>query len=301
MVREISSFVLKDHRNASDIAVLCRTGSDFPYLGQVLSAYGISFRAKEKIACIFEQDHVEDLLAYLRLSTGPIKRSDLLRVMNRPVRFVSRTGLNQEVFTREELMKVYSDISDQQKRSVSELIRDLDLVGKCNPYAALNLIRKKIGYDRYLKETIREEEELRKTFSELDEVMKAAKNCNSLKEFEDLIVIRIREFHDHLAKVTEKNTKSLDAVTLCTMHGSKGLEYKKVYIPFCVEGVTPHKKAVGEEALEEERRLFYVAMTRTKEELVISAHKKGGENRRELSRFVGEAGLIRCETGKDVL
>ena len=103
------------------------------------------------------------------------------------------------------------------------------------------------------------------------------------------------------AKVTEKNTKSLDAVTLCTMHGSKGLEYKKVYIPFCVEGVTPHKKAVGEEALEEERRLFYVAMTRAKEELVISAHKKGGENRRELSRFVGEAGLIRCETGKDVL
>ena len=73
-----------------------------------------------------------------------------------------------------------------------------------------------------------------------------------------------------------------------TMHGAKGLEYSAVYIPDACEGVTPHKKAVLEADLEEERRMFYVAMTRAKERLRIYTVKERFGHTMSLSRFVEE-------------
>ncbi len=297
---EIRNLVLSEESSYVDIAILCRTTVNFAYLGQLLSSKGVSFYAKEKLVCMYEQDHVEDLLAYLRLSSGKFKRADLLRVMNRPVRFLSRTGLNQREYTGEELKAVYADASKQQKRALSGLLRDLDRISGLRPYGALNLIRKGLGYDRYLLETIREEDEKKKALSELDEVMNSSKECKNFQEFEEVITRRIGEFHEHHVE-NGQDPKDEAAVTLLTMHGSKGLEYKRVYIPFCVEGVTPHKKATRKLEMEEERRLFYVAMTRAKEELILSAHKTAGGSDCELSRFVQEAGLIRCETRKDDL
>ena len=297
---EIKNLIRSPEGSYGDIAILCRTTADFGHLGQLLSSKGVSFYAKEKLVCMYEQDHVEDLLAYMRLSYGKIRRSDLLRVMNRPVRFLSRTGLDQTEYTREGLQAVYSVSSKQQKRALTGLLRDLDRISNLRPYGAVNLIRKGIGYDRYLFETIREEDERKKALSELDKVTAGAKGCRTFREFEEVIAKRIGEFHEHHLE-EKQNNEPKAAVTLLTMHGSKGLEYKRVYIPFCVEGVTPHKKASRNLEIEEERRLFYVAMTRAKEELILSAHKRAGENDCELSRFVQEAGLIRCETRKDDL
>ncbi len=300
IAEEIGASVRSQSLAPCDIAILCRTTSEFGFLGQVLSSKGISFYAKEKLICMYEHEHVEDLLSYLRLSTGKYRRTDLLRVMNRPARFLSRSFLDRTEYTKQELQHAYSEASAQQRRALLDLLRDLDRISGLKPYGALNLIRKGIGYDRYLKDTIREEEEKKKVFAELDDVVRASKEYKSFHEFEDKVKTMIREFHDHRMEETQ-GTLPKEAVTLSTMHGSKGLEYKRVYIPFCIEGVTPHKKATEKPEMEEERRLFYVAMTRAKEELFLSAHKIEGKNECELSRFVQEAGLIRCETRKDVL
>ena len=79
-----------------------------------------------------------------------------------------------------------------------------------------------------------------------------------------------------------------DAVAFVTMHGSKGLEYRKVFIVDANEGIIPHQKAVLDEDIEEERRMFYVAMTRAKEELHIYFARNRLNKEMTMSRFVAE-------------
>ena len=79
-----------------------------------------------------------------------------------------------------------------------------------------------------------------------------------------------------------------DGVQLATMHSSKGLEYERVFILDAAEGVTPYKKAVLDADLEEERRMFYVAMTRAKKELTVCYAKKQSSHEMKPSRFLKE-------------
>ena len=99
-----------------------------------------------------------------------------------------------------------------------------------------------------------------------------------------------KEFEAWLEKelAADKNITE-DAVCVITMHGAKGLEFRTVFLPALVEGVVPHEK--GMEQIEEERRLFYVAMTRTGEKLCLSAVRKRYEKETRPSRFLAEMGL----------
>ena len=83
---------------------------------------------------------------------------------------------------------------------------------------------------------------------------------------------------------------TLPIAELVTMHGSKGLEYDVVFLPCCMEGVVPHKKSKDQAALEEERRMFYVGMTRAKKELYLSYTKGTKETPGFASRFLAECG-----------
>jgi len=85
-----------------------------------------------------------------------------------------------------------------------------------------------------------------------------------------------------------KNEKGNEGVALLTMHGAKGLEFDTVYVMAANEGVIPYKKAQIEDEIEEERRLFYVAMTRAKRQLTISYTKEKNGKAVKPSRFVGE-------------
>ena len=91
-----------------------------------------------------------------------------------------------------------------------------------------------------------------------------------------------------MARQAKEREKNPDSVSLSTMHSSKGLEYLIVFIIDANEGVTPHRRTVFEEDMEEERRLFYVAMTRAKELLYIFSVKKLYGKKAERSRFVEE-------------
>ena len=108
-----------------------------------------------------------------------------------------------------------------------------------------------------------------------------------LKEWEDYI----EDYTQKLEEQARKQEKEREGVLISTLHGVKGLEYDRVYILNVNEGSMPYKKAVLEAAIEEERRLFYVGMTRARKELTLCYVRQQYEKKREPSRFLKEAGV----------
>ena len=159
------------------------------------------------------------------------------------------------------------------------------MCGHLSPSGALHYIRNIIGYEEYLKEYAdykgRKPEDF---FGILDELKELASGFKTLEEWEN----HIASIRAELLKQAKEREMSSDGVILSTMHSSKGLEYRIVFIIDANEGITPHKRVLFEEDMEEERRLFYVAMTRAKELLYIFSVRKLYGKKAEQSRFVEE-------------
>ena len=163
---------------------------------------------------------------------------------------------------------------------------DLNQIRRKNPYDGLRYIRKVIGYDEYLEEFAAYRRTSAQVLMEIaDEVMETAKDCGDVRMFRD----RLEEMSRQMKEQAGKQGQQRKGVQLMTMHGAKGLEFKAVFLPTLVEGVVPHEK--GMEQIEEERRLFYVAMTRTEEKLCLSAVRKRYDKDTGPSRFLMEMGL----------
>ena len=267
-----------------DIAVLFRTNTQPRKLVEELIAEGIPFRMRDSLPNLYDHWIVRDIFTYLRMSKGSLKRSDFLQIMNRPKRYIGRECLESEEISWEALLTWYDDKPWVCER-IEKLQKDLKLAGRLSPSGALHYIRHIIGYEGYLKEYAeyrgRNPEELSAV---LDELAELAKGFSTLADWEEHIA-RVREEMARQAKEREKNS---DSVSLSTMHSSKGLEYRIVFIIDANEGITPHRRVIFEEDMEEERRLFYVAMTRAKELLYIFSVKRLYGKKAEISRFVEE-------------
>ena len=164
------------------------------------------------------------------------------------------------------------------------------------PFAALQYIRKRIGYDEYLREWAKTrrvgEEDL---FEILEQIQESTKDFQTMEEwfrYTDEYGRNLRE------QQRRKSDENREGISLMTMHSAKGLEFDTVFILGANEGVTPYKKAKLEEEIEEERRMFYVAMTRAKEKLVITYVKTKNGKDADPSRFVEEL-LLRGKKKKD--
>ena len=136
-------------------------------------------------------------------------------------------------------------------------------------------------YARYRK--IRPEE----VVEILERIQESAAGMTSLAQWE----AHIENYTKRLAQQAGQQKKQKEGVTVSTLHAVKGLEYRRVYILNVNEGSIPYRKAVLSEAVEEERRLFYVGMTRAKEELTLCFVRRQFEKEREPSRFLEEAGV----------
>ena len=267
-----------------DIAVLFRTNTQPRKLVEELIAEGIPFRMRDSLPNLYDHWIVRDIFTYLRMSKGSLKRSDFLQIMNRPKRYIGRECLESEEISWEALLTWYDDKPWVCER-IEKLQKDLKLAGRLSPSGAHHYIRHIIGYEGYLKEYAeyrgRNPEELSAI---LDELAELAKGFSTLADWEAHIA-RVRE---ELAKQAREREQNKDSVSLSTMHSSKGLEYRIVFIIDANEGITPHRRVIFEEDMEEERRLFYVAMTRAKELLYIFSVKKLYGKKAEISRFVEE-------------
>lgn len=273
-----------DGTEYKDMAVLFRTNIGPRFLVEKLLEYNIPFHMKDSMQNIYEHWIAQDIFSYIKLALGNRERIELYRVMNRPKRYISRDAVKDKTFSFDEVYYFYRDKEWMQER-ISRLEYDLSMIGRMNPYAAISYIRQSIGYDGYLKEyadyrRMKPEELL----DVADELMESSKEYSTFEEWQE----HIKEYGEELKRQSDNNRNIADAVELSTMHSSKGLEYRIVFIIDANEGVTPHSKSVLDEDMEEERRMFYVAVTRAKERLHIYYVKERFNKPVSVSRFVGE-------------
>jgi DNA helicase II / ATP-dependent DNA helicase PcrA len=269
----------------SDMAILLRTSLGSGALLHKLMEYNIPFTMKESLSNLFDHWIASDIIAYLRLAMGRTDRSLYLQIINRPKRYVTRECFDSPEVDFEEVKDYYEDKSWMLER-LTQFEYDLGVIAGMNPYAAVNYIRRGIGYEDYLKEYAEyrkiKVEELIEVLDELQESAKGFRDCNAWFE-------HMEAYREELRRQTNESRKHpSDSITIATMHSSKGLEYRVVFIVDANEGITPHKKAVLEADLEEERRLFYVAMTRAREYLYIFSAKERYNKTAPHSRFIDE-------------
>lgn len=272
-----------------EMAVLFRTNTQARAISAKLKEYNIPFVMKEMVPNLYDHWIVRDILTYIKVACGNRERGNVMRIINRPKRYVHRNALTDAYIDLEELELFYED-KDWMVDRIVNLRADLGLIADMRPYAAVNFIRRGVGYDDYIQEYA-EYRGIRAgdMYEILDELQEASKG---FKDFEEWFAY-IESYGEELKKQSEKsrqrdNGQPEDAVLLMTMHGAKGLEFECVFIPDVNEGVTPYSKAVLTEDIEEERRMFYVAMTRAKSHLHIYYLKERFSKEVSVSRFVGE-------------
>lgn len=273
----------------SDMAILFRTNTQPRALIDKLMEYNVPFQMKDMIPNLYDHWIAVNIITYIKLAAGNRDRALFLQIANRPKRYLSRECFGEPQVDFVRLREFYKD-KDWMAERVNRLEYDLELMKNMSPYAAINYIRKGIGYEDYLTEyaafrRIKAEE----LFDTLNELQDSAREYST---FEDWFR-HISEYQEELKKQAQNQKQDRNSVALVTMHSSKGLEYKAVFIVDANEGITPHRKAMLEADLEEERRLFYVAVTRAKEYLHIYSVKERYNKELACSRFVGELLLDR--------
>lgn len=273
----------------SDMAVLVRTNLGSGSLIHKLMEYNIPFQMKDSLPNLFDHWIAADLITYIKLAMGSTERSLYLRIINRPKRYVSRDCFDSPEVDFEAVKDYYED-KDWMLDRLEQLEYDLSVLGRMLPYAAVNYIRKGIGYEQYLKEYADQRRmKAEELFDILEELQESAREFKTHEEWFTYME-QYREELKRQMRVTQD--KQSDSLMLATMHSSKGLEYHTVFIADANEGITPHKKAVLPEDLEEERRLFYVAMTRAKQALLIYSAKERYNKVSDRSRFIDELLVI---------
>ena len=268
-------------QNPSEIAILYRTNAIAEPLIRRLIEKNIDFSIKDGMPNIYDHWIAGDIFAYIRLVLGSRKRSDFVQVMNRPKRYIGRDYLNGDEVSFDGLIKLYEDKPWMIER-IEQMESDIRSMGAMSPYAMINYLRRGVGYDDFLKEYA-ENHNIRASelYEKADIIQESAAGFKSFAAW--------FEYIEEYARTLKENAgKQGAAVALMTMHGAKGLEYDTVYIIDANEEITPHKKSVSEEEIEEERRMFYVAMTRARKRLTITFTKKRYNKEFPVSRFVTE-------------
>lgn len=270
-----------------EMAVLFRTGASSGLLSEKLMEFNVPFLMRDAVPNLYRHWIARDLFSYLRLGAGGRSRSDFLRIMNRPNRYLSRAAFEHPEVSFDELAAFYGD-KDWMEERIFDLKADLVTIGRLKPQAAVNYIRKSVGYDDYLKSYAEFRRIDPAEFYELaDQLQESAAAFSVFAEWE-AHAVRYEEELKKQAAEQEKQAQRSDRVTLSTMHSAKGLEFRVVFVIDANEGLTPHHKAALPDDIEEERRLFYVAMTRAKERLHICTVRERHHRKQELSRFVKE-------------
>ncbi len=286
VAKEIASRI-GEGMEPENIAVLYRVHTDARAVAEKLVDGRIPFQMREHMPNVYRHFIAKDFCTYLRMAAGGRSRSDFLQIMNRPKRYLSRDCVSAgEKVDFEELRKFYFDKGWMMDR-VDQMEWDLKMLAKMAPYAAIQYLRKRVGYDDFLREYAKERQvDADALFEVVTELEDAAKPFFTAEEW----FSHIEEYTETLEQKARQGGRQEQAggVYLLTLHAAKGLEFDTVFLIQANEGRVPYQKALDENGEEEERRLFYVGMTRAKEVLKISYVKLKNGKKVEPSRFVGE-------------
>ena len=275
---------MADGVRPEDIAVLFRIHTDAGPVAEALVDRKIPFHMREQLPNIYNHFIARDIQAYFRLAMGERRKQDFLQVMNRPKRYIGRDSLSGSEVSFEDIRKHYCDKEWMLDR-IDQFEWDVKMLAKMAPYAAVQYLRKRIGYDDYLRDYAFSHNIERTNLTEvIQEIAEAARPYRTLDEW----FRHVEEYTGILQEKEKKKEKIPEGVRLMTIHAAKGLEFHTVFILDANEGKIPYKKARTDAQTEEERRLFYVAMTRAKEKLTVCYVKTKSGKETAPSRFVDE-------------
>lgn len=264
-----------------DIALIYRTNTHATITAQKLMQEKIPFQMQERVGNIYDGAVAKDIIAYLQYALYQKDLKAFYRIMNRPSRYIRRDTVPMHIFTMQELIQNNQD-KNYVIQNIIRFYEQLRFIKNMSPYAAVNFIRKGIGYEGYLQEKAKENgASFQKWEEELSLLQESAASFDTIPEW--------LQYIEHYEEEIENGKKEKeDAVHIVTMHASKGLEWPIVIIPDVNEGHVPHKKAITDAELEEERRMFFVAMTRAKESLFLFSVKEKEAGNNLPSRFIQE-------------
>ena len=282
MIREIVD-LRREGVAWEQIAVIFRTNIQMSGLVEQLMVYNVPFVMRDSVPNIYEHWIARDIFAYMNIAFGSNSRADYLRIINRPNRYISRAYFDEEIVNLANV-KDYLENREWMLERVEQLEYDLYMMASMGPYPAIQYIRHSIGYDDYLKSYAMDRGIKSDDLLEvLDELMDKSHAYKTWEEW-----FRAMEQYAETLKIRSRQKfEASEGIRLLTMHGAKGLEYEVVYIPDANDGLMPHKKAATESDKEEERRMFYVAMTRAKNDLRIYFTRERYGKPSEMSPFVG--------------
>lgn len=284
-----------------EMAVIVRTNMDARQMVGQLMEYNLPFQMRDHLPNCYEHWIARQIIAYVRIAMGSRERADYLLIWNRPKRYLRREWLSDSLVDTDRILKQVQD-KKWAVENLEKLNADMERLQKMTPYEAIQYIRKGVGYDEFLKEYAEQHrmkpEELYDILEELQVMARPYKSYEAWFQ-------HIREYGERLEEQRKKQAhlnRQEDAVVVTTMHSAKGLEYRVVFVLGANEGICPYKKAVKNEDLEEERRMFYVAVTRAKEYLHLYVRKEQYGKPVLPSRFVNEIRLDRSgiKTGATV-
>ena len=312
VANSIFGYKMSRQLNNKDFAILYRTNSQSRSIEEALRKQDIRYRIYGGLS-FYDRKEVKDLLAYFRVVINPHDEQALLRIINYPARGIGKTTIERLMVVADERQKGIWDVISSEEgpmpkdfnsgtvnklRNFATMIKSFQtLLNKQNAIELAKHICNTVGIIKDLKEDDTPEGVAR--VQNIEELL------NAIMEFSDKQVdevtgeqneVTLNKFMEDVALLTDQDKKEDeddDYVTLMTIHSAKGLEFPYVYIVGLEENLFPGIQSLStREDLEEERRLFYVALTRAETKLVLShaesRYRWGNLTLSEPSRFIEE-------------
>lgn len=281
---------IKEYENQgislSEMAILVRNNSQIQEISSFLKNRKIEAESGKHRSNIYNGTVAKDILSYVRGALkfdGTYFNEDLIYVLNKPQRYISRQVVLSVNMNISAVRRIYS------KNNIDSFLFHIEMIRKLPPQAALSYIRKGAGYEEYLRlYAIENNIPMSGLLKQLEQLVQECSKFNTLEQWINSIDSAQNSEGQNFGKKSSGEGGTNNRINIMTMHGSKGLEFKAVFIVDANQGIIPTSKALRERDFEEERRLFYVAITRAIDYLNIYAVEERLGCPIEVSMFVEE-------------
>ena len=273
--------LLREGCPPEEIAVLCRSKMQITPLLPGFMERGIPIVIVEELSNVFQHFIGKDILAYLRLAKNKESSQELVQILSKPYRGLRREKILHKDSGLSDLKRAAKTLKEREE--TEKLEKHLEALSKLNPKEAILFIRKEIGYEKYLEDFAKKKnKDFTEWWESFEEITAMSEGYPDLDAF--------------FRFVTEFNRRALErrkpeeekGIRFMTYHSAKGLEFDEVFLPDCIEGIIPDGRAKKPEEIEEERRSFYVALTRARKGIHIYVTKTRYSKKVYPSRFIPE-------------